>query len=131
MRKYYWYISTFFRKHGIIVLTTVIGAIIIFSLFLPVFLRIFEFKKHEYIGLIGKYTLESLPRVVQSELSSGLTNIQEDGSATSALAERWNTEDDGKTYRFVLRKGITWQDGKELVPSDVSYNFNDVQLITT
>lgn len=131
MLKYYWYISTFFRKHGILVLTTIIGAVLLFSFAFPLLLRTFEFKKRAYVGVVGRYTLTNLPPNIQSEVSSGLTRLSDDGTAVPDLSERWTVEDDGKTYRFVIKKNIFWQDGKELVPGAVNYNFNDVQLITT
>jgi len=131
MLKYYWYISTFFRKHGILVLTTIIAGVLLFSFAFPLLLRTFEFKKKSYIGVIGRYSLTNLPPQIQAEISSGLTQLSEDGTATPDLSERWNVEDDGKTYRFVIKKNIFWQDGKELTPEAVNYTFNDVQLITT
>jgi peptide/nickel transport system substrate-binding protein len=131
MRHYYWYISAFIRKHGVIFLLTVIGAIIVFSLFLPLLVRILEIKKKSYIGVVGSYTLQNLPRTVQEEVSDGLTKLQEDGAPVPDLAERWNTEDDGKTYRFVVRRNLFWQDGKSVTSDDINYNYRDVQVITT
>ncbi len=131
MLKFYWYISTFFRKHGVLVLATIIGAVIIFSVALPLLLRTFEFKQKAYVGIVGQYSLTNLPPSIQAEVSAGLTQIGTDGSATANLSERWTNEDDGKTYRFVIKKNLYWQDGKLFQPSDVNYNFNNVQLITT
>jgi peptide/nickel transport system substrate-binding protein len=131
MRKYYWYISIFLRKHGVLVLSSIIIAILVFSLSLPFLVRLFEFKKSTYIGIVGRYSLTDLPLPVQQEISAGLTRIEKDGSVKPDIAERWNTEDEGKTYRFLLKKNLFWQDGKEVEPSDIQYNFNDVQVITT
>lgn len=130
MRKFYWYISTFFRKHGVIVLSSVIGAILLFSVFLPFVIQKINFKPKNYIGVVGFYTLDSLPQEIQEKLSNGLTRLNVDGSATGSLAERWTVEDDGKTYRFLMRQNILWQDGKPVTPEDLNYNFNDVQIIT-
>lgn len=129
MRKYYWYISAFVRKHGILVLASIVVAIIIFSLAFPVILKLLDFKKKSYIGVVGRYTLTSLPRPIQDEISLGLTKIKEDGSVAPSLAERWLVEDNGKTYRFLIKKNLQWQDGKELTSNDVNYNFNNVQVI--
>lgn len=131
MRRYYWYVSAFFKKHGVVVLASIVIAILFFSISLPFVLRFLEFKKKTYIGVVGRYSITSLPREIQEEVSSGLTKIQPDGTAVPDLAERWNTEDDGKTYRFLVKKNVLWQDGKELVPEDISYNFSNVQVITT
>ncbi len=131
MRKYYWYVSIFLRKHGVIVVGSIFAAIILFSLALPLLTRLFDFKKTTYIGIIGRYSLNSLPLSVQNEISSGLTEIDTDYSVVPNLAERWNTENDGKDYRFLIRKNIFWQDGKPFVPSDVNYNFTDTQVFPT
>jgi peptide/nickel transport system substrate-binding protein len=131
MLKYYWYISTFLRKHGRLILLSVVVAIILFTVFFPIVSRFFFFQKRTYIGVVGKYTFSSLPRNIQEQISHGLTKLQADGSAIPDLAERWTVEDDGKTYRFVIKKKVFWQDGKELFPSDINYQFNDVETITT
>jgi peptide/nickel transport system substrate-binding protein len=131
MRKYYWYISIFFKKHGLVVLGSIIIAIIFFSLSLPFVIKVLDFKQKKYIGVVGRYTISTLPSDIQQEMSSGLTKLQPDGSVIPDIAERWHTEDDGKTYRFLLKKKVLWQDGKELTPTDVNYDFNKVQVITT
>jgi oligopeptide transport system substrate-binding protein len=38
-----------------------------------------------------------------------------------ALAERWEISDDGLCYRFRLRDGLTWSDGRPLTAHDVVY----------
>src|SRR5258708_2001994 len=129
MRKYYWYISTFVRKHGVLVLASIVVAIIVFSLALPIMLKLFDFKKKSYVGVVGRYTLTTLPRNIQDEISLGLTKIADDGSAVPSLAERWLIDDDGKTYHFLIKKNQHWQDGKELTPEDVNYNLNKLQII--
>jgi peptide/nickel transport system substrate-binding protein len=130
MRKFYWYISTFFRKHGVVVLASVIGAILLFSVFLPFVIQKINFKPKKYIGVVGIYTLDNLPSEIREKMSNGLTKLNEDGSATGSLAERWTIEDDGKTYRFLMRQNVLWQDGKPVTPEDLQYNFKDVQILT-
>jgi peptide/nickel transport system substrate-binding protein len=131
MRKYYWYISTFIRKHGVVVLASIVIAIVVFSLSLPLLIKILELKKHSYIGVVGRASLNDLPANIEQEVSSGLTKVQPDGSVIPDLAERWNTEDNGKTYRFLIKKGVFWQDGKEVTAEDINYNFDKVQTIKT
>ena len=36
-------------------------------------------------------------------------------------AQSWSLEDGGKRLRFTLRKGILWEDGKELTTADVAF----------
>ncbi len=43
------------------------------------------------------------------------------------LAERWQISADKYRYRFFLRKGILWSDGKELTADDVVYSFKVIK----
>lgn len=131
MRKLYWYLSSYIRKHGLIVLLTIILAMVIFSFAVPLIARFVENKDRLYIGVVGYYSLDTLPTEITQLMSSGITRIEPDGSVIPDIAERWTTEDDGKTYRFVLKKNLQWQDGKPLVPEDIDYRFNDVETIST
>ncbi len=40
-----------------------------------------------------------------------------------SLAESWEESEDGRTYTFHLRKGVTFSNGAELTSSDVRYSF--------
>jgi peptide/nickel transport system substrate-binding protein len=131
MRKLYWYISTYIRKHGLLFLLTLLGAVLFFWFLLPLANKSLTFKKKVYVAVVGQYTLSSLPSTIKNQLSVGLTQVATDMSAEPSLAERWTVENDGKQYRFVLKKGVYWQDGKLLDPSDINYNFSDVETIST
>lgn len=131
MRKLYWYLSSYVRKHGIIVLLTIALAVVFFSFATPLIARVIENKERLYIGVVGVYTLDSLPPDITGLLSAGITHIEPDGSVVPDIAERWTTEDDGKTYRFVLKKNLRWQDGKPVVPEDLKYQFDNVETIAT
>jgi ABC-type transport system substrate-binding protein len=39
------------------------------------------------------------------------------------LAESWETSEDGKTWTFTIRSGVTFHNGNELTASDVAYSF--------
>ena len=41
-----------------------------------------------------------------------------------ALAETWEVSEDGLTYTFDLRDGVTWHDGSPLLASDVVYSYD-------
>jgi len=40
------------------------------------------------------------------------------------LAERWEVSEDGKTYTFHLKRGVTFCDGKPMTARDVAYTIN-------
>lgn len=131
MRKFYWYLTAYIKKHGLIFFASVLVAILVFSFIIPSLVGTIEKSRHQYVGLVGEYTLESLPPEVSSKLSAGLTRLEADGSATPLLAERWTVEQDGKTYRFVLKQNLFWQDGKPVTPEDIEYRLRDVETIIT
>ena len=39
------------------------------------------------------------------------------------LAESWEMSEDGMTYTFQIRQGVTFHDGAELTPSDIAFSF--------
>lgn len=55
------------------------------------------------------------------------TLIQFAGNSTSEflplLATEWTISEDGKTYRFKIRQGVTFHNGNPLTPEDVEYSF--------
>lgn len=48
-----------------------------------------------------------------------MTQIAADGSVEPNLAESWEASDDAATWRFKLRKDVTYHSGKDLTPEDV------------
>jgi len=127
----YWYVSAYVHKHGLLIFSAVVMGAILFSVFYRVLLSVSQFKKTTHVGRVGSVTLATIPRDIQDKISNGLTTLDDAGNPTPDLAERWSVEDDGKTYRFILRKGLKWHDGKELQPEDIVYNFTDTQVVIT
>ncbi|PIY79449.1 MAG: hypothetical protein COY81_02695 [Candidatus Pacebacteria bacterium CG_4_10_14_0_8_um_filter_43_12] len=133
MRKFYWYFTAYARKHGILVISSLLIGIAFFWFFVPTLVDNLEISKRHFIGIIGEYNADNfdLPDLIKNQLSIGLTRINENGSVSSALAERWTVEHDGATYRFLLKKDLRWQDGESLDPNDIHYNFKEVETIIT
>ena len=53
-----------------------------------------------------------------------LIEILPDNSLEPSLAESWDVSDDGLTYTFNLREGVTFHDGSEFTAEDVVFTFN-------
>jgi peptide/nickel transport system substrate-binding protein len=51
---------------------------------------------------------------------SGLMKTDVDGKVVPDLAESYAVSEDGRTYTFTLREGLTWHDGKALTSRDVA-----------
>ncbi len=61
-------------------------------------------------------------------LYNGLVSVNEDLEPVPELAESWEVEDDGATYRFSLRDDVKWHDGEPFTSEDVKFSFEKVLL---
>lgn len=126
-RRYYWVTKSFLARHNQIIIRTtgiVLTLIVIFLLFsryLP------TPKQTLRLGRVGKFSLETFPVDLQAMLSHGLVSLSMEGVVSPGLAKSWELKDDGKTYVFTLDNTISWHDGSSLSPSDISYNFQEVE----
>lgn len=57
---------------------------------------------------------------------NGLVRLDEELVAQPALAEKWEISDDGLTYTFHLRSGVTFHDGSEFTSADVKYTYDEI-----
>lgn len=55
-----------------------------------------------------------------------LVSSREGGRITPALAERWQVSPDGQTWRFTLRRGVTFHHGREMTADDVVFSLERV-----
>ncbi len=88
-------------------------------------------KRTQYVGRVGLFSWADLPMDIQQKMSSGLTAVNQLGEPMPVLAERWNVEEEGRVFRFLLKENLRWQDGKQFTPEDVKYTFSDVQTVWT
>ncbi|MGE7120835.1 peptide ABC transporter substrate-binding protein [Peribacillus sp. NPDC046944] len=51
----------------------------------------------------------------------GLTKKTEEGEIVPAVAESWETSDDGKTLTFKLKDGLKWSNGDPITANDFEY----------
>src|SRR5260370_627134 len=70
-------------------------------------------------GLDPAGPLDGVAGEAMELIFAGLVEIDPDGHAVPGLAEAWSVTDDGRTYRFVLRRGVSMHDGAELTADDV------------
>jgi peptide/nickel transport system substrate-binding protein len=53
-----------------------------------------------------------------------LSWAQDDMTTVPNLAESWEQSDDGLTWTFTIRDGVTWHDGTPLTANDIAFTFN-------
>jgi peptide/nickel transport system substrate-binding protein len=55
-----------------------------------------------------------------------LVEPDQDLEMQPALAESWETSEDGLTWTFTLRDDVTWHNGREFVADDVVFSYNRI-----
>lgn len=68
-------------------------------------------------------TSQEIPRVMYHNVFEGLVRFDESGEIVPALAETWTTSDDGLTWTFEVREGVSFHDGSPLTLDDVVAKF--------
>jgi peptide/nickel transport system substrate-binding protein len=69
--------------------------------------------------------------IVQGNIYEALTAIDKDLAVVPGLAESWTVSEDGLTYTFKLREGVTFHDGSTFDAEDVAASIRRVQAETT
>lgn len=124
-----WLVRAYLRKWGKTIAIFFITGLFLFSLFLRfsdfIVARIPLWHK-ESIGMVGAYTLSTLPQPILSEMSRGLTAVDARGMVTPDVASAWEIKDEGKTYVFTLKPKQTFNDGTELNAHTIDLHFANV-----
>ncbi|MEP0143177.1 ABC transporter substrate-binding protein, partial [Tateyamaria sp.] len=68
----------------------------------------------------------AIDSVLYSNVFEGLTRFVGDGSVVPGLAESWEISDDGLTYTFSLREGVTFHDGTTMDAEDVKFTLDRI-----
>lgn len=129
-RYYYWIILEFLKKHfKVIIISSLVSFTVIIALIsITPFFESYLSNKTHIIGLVGSYDLNNLPSEIYSKLSAGLVYVDERGDFQPALASTWDVRNNGKEYRFYLKKSLIWNDGKKFTAKDINYQFKDVKV---
>ncbi len=130
-RLLFWLLKAYLKKWGKVFILFFIFGLIFFFIILLSF-KYFSSKifppREQIIGIVGTYTVDSLPESIFTGVSQGLTKINKDGTASPALATSWDIKDNGKTYVFHLRPNVFFSDGSPFISSDIHYDFSEVTI---
>ena len=73
-------------------------------------------------GLVLGMVQNAPTRTVSGNIYEGLLRYSTDLEPMPQLAESWEVSDDGRTYTFHLREGVTWHDGEAFTADDVVFS---------
>lgn len=65
---------------------------------------------------------------VTDQIFNGLVGLDEALTPVPELAESWTVEDEGRAYRFALRRDVRWHDGQPFTSADVKFTFEQALL---
>ncbi|WP_223421491.1 ABC transporter substrate-binding protein [Tateyamaria pelophila] len=68
----------------------------------------------------------AIDSVLYSNVFEGLTRFTGDGAIVPGLASSWEISDDGLTYTFTLRSGVTFHDGTTMDAEDVKFSLDRI-----
>lgn len=69
----------------------------------------------------------AIPQVLLYNVYETLVRLEEDGSISPLLAESYDISEDGLTYTFQLRAGVTFHNGDPVTAADVVFSINNVK----
>ncbi|GAA4812034.1 ABC transporter substrate-binding protein [Streptomyces ziwulingensis] len=69
---------------------------------------------------------QGVTEALNGNVYEGLFRLTDDGEVNKLLAQDYRVSDDGLTYTFTLRDGVTFHSGKELTSADVKYSLEKV-----
>jgi peptide/nickel transport system substrate-binding protein len=70
----------------------------------------------------------AIPEALLVNVYEGLVKLDQDtGEIVPALAESWEVSEDGRTYDFTLREGVTFSNGEPFTADDVKFSIERVQ----
>jgi len=72
------------------------------------------------------YVVDVMGGSIAAKLFNGLVRFRDDLSIGPDIAESWTISKDHRDYRFRLRRGITFPNGREVTAKDFKYSFERV-----
>ncbi|MBS3813346.1 ABC transporter substrate-binding protein [Candidatus Bipolaricaulota bacterium] len=72
-------------------------------------------------------TAAVIDRVMYNNVYQGLVRVNRNGEVGPCLAKSWEVSEDGRTYTFYLREGVTFHNGDPFTSSDVVYSLDRVR----
>jgi peptide/nickel transport system substrate-binding protein len=83
------------------------------------------------VGSVNKINPLFIQSSVEASASrlvfAGLTKVMTGSEVIPDMAENWTISEDKKSYKFILKENLKWQDGEPLTADDVIFTINLIQ----
>ncbi len=103
-----------------------VGLAFALALSFPAFGQTLEFSWSQNVGPLNPHAYSPNQMFAQAMVYEPLVKYQADGTLAPWLAESWQVSDDGRTYIFKLRSGVTFSNGEPFDAVAVKKNFQTV-----
>ncbi|MBT9134045.1 MAG: Oligopeptide-binding protein AppA [Firmicutes bacterium] len=72
------------------------------------------------------FSNNNMSRWINTITNLGLIRLDEQGIPVNSLADRWTWDAQTLTFRFWLRQGVRWHDGRTFSAADVKFTFDTI-----
>jgi peptide/nickel transport system substrate-binding protein len=129
-RYYFWLFKAYIKRWKKTIFTSLIIGFVMSAigiLILNFYILPSLDNKIQRIGVFGVFTPDTLPTALLSDVSYGLTQIDESGAIHPAAAHTWEIKQDGKEYIFYLKDSLTFHNGDALNTNTLPLDFKDAK----
>lgn len=129
-RLFWWWLISFAKKQQRLILGTCVVVILAAILIRQTLPLLPQLKSWQRSGIVGQYTLTTLPYSFTQRLGRGLFKLTESGEVEPDLAFDWQVNEDETEYLVRLKPGQLWNDGTPLKSSEINYELPGVVTAT-
>ena len=130
IRERIWYIKGYFNKYSKQIISSVLITLVIAFVGNLLLKNLPTTKKITKIGIVGQFNAGQLPGFIIDYLNAGLVSINENMEPVPNLAEKWEVQDDGKSYLFYLKSDISWFGGDPVKAKDIKFSIPNIGIET-
>ena len=128
VRRFWWWCQSFLKKQQKLIFSAGLAGILLFVLLNNVLPLLPQFKSKKSLGIVGQYTLNTLPRQLTPTLGRGLFRLTDSGEVSADLAQGYQLADNGSRYLVYLSPEVFWNDGTPIISRDLAFDLPEVTV---
>lgn len=128
IRRFWWWLQSFFQKQQKLILSAGLIGILLVVLLKNVLPLLPQLKPKQRVGIVGQYTLNTLPRHLAATLGRGLFKLTASGEVEADLAQSFKILDKDTRYLVYLSGDSFWNDAIPIAAPDLIFDLPDVSV---